>query len=109
MIENEDWSWVYLNRLFKITSGDDPFLHSITILISLFDDSSLKSTIPSTFFSWPGRGFSLTSSAILSIKADLLTAYGISLTIISLLPFSRSTISVLDLIWMLPLPFHMHL
>ena len=78
-------------------SGAESLLSSITILILPLEDSSLISVIPSTFFSWPGAGFSFTSSTILSIKAVLFTAYGISVIMICFLPLSCSTISHLAL------------
>ena len=71
--------------------------NSITILIPFLLLSSLKSEIPSNFFS-------LTSSAILSTNLALFTWYGISVTTICCLPFGNSSITALDLTFTLPLP-----
>ena len=59
-------NWVNLNKLFLTTSGFASRLSSITIRIPSLSDSSRMSEIPVTLWS-------LTSSAIFSIKAALLT------------------------------------
>ena len=57
---------VYLNNCLLTVSGSTFLLKSIETLMPSLFDSSLMSLIPSIFFS-------LTSSAILSFKLDLLT------------------------------------
>ena len=59
-------SWVYLNKLFLTTSGLASRLSSITIRIPSLSDSSRISEIPVILWS-------LTSSAIFSIKTALFT------------------------------------
>lgn len=66
IIPNVSSSWVFLYKRFTIILGSTSFLISITTLIPLLSDSSLKSVIPSIFLS-------LTSSTIFSISLDLFT------------------------------------
>ena len=63
---NELSKVVYLKSCLLIVSGSTLFLKSIATLIPSLFDSSLISFIPSIFLS-------LTSSAILSFRFDLLT------------------------------------
>ena len=70
---------------------------SMHILIPCLSDSSLKSVIPSIFLS-------LTSSAIFWIRFALLTIYGISDTIIRLLPLGIASMSVTARTLILPRP-----
>ena len=69
-------SWVLLYKLFRTTSGTSPRLSSITTRIPDLSDSSRKSEMPSTFFSF-------TNSAIRSSKFFLFTWYGNSSTMIA--------------------------
>mmetsp|Transcript_12608 Transcript_12608/g.17980 ORF Transcript_12608/g.17980 Transcript_12608/m.17980 type:complete len:302 (+) Transcript_12608:1604-2509(+) len=67
--ENVDWSGVFLYRLFKTTVATASLLSSTTTRMPSLSDSSLRSAMPSIFFSF-------TSVAIFSMSAALLTWYG---------------------------------
>ena len=98
LIPNDCSNWVWAKRLFSKTSTESPFRTSMTTLRPSLSDSSLISVMPSIFLS-------LTSSAIFSSILALLTMKGISLIINDCLPdFSSSSIEVLDLVWIIPLP-----
>ena len=88
---------MYLYSEFKTNSDSSPFFNSITTLIPSLSDSSLKSDIPTIFFSF-------TKLAIFSIKEALFNWYGISFIIKLSLPFFPSSISIFPLTLTLPLP-----
>ena len=73
-------NWVCFNNWFKTTLAFTSRRNSITIRIPLRSDSSRRSVMPSTRFSF-------TNSAIFSMRRALFTRYGISVTMIRLLPF----------------------
>ena len=78
---------------FALTS----LLSSITILIPVLSDSSLRAVIPSILLFF-------TRSPILPIRRSLLTMYGISVTTILFLPLSIGSISVTARTIIFPLP-----
>ena len=91
------WSCVYLKSWFCVTAGTESFLSSITIRIPLRSDSSRRSETPSIFLS-------RTASAMRSMSFDLLTWYGISVTIIACRPGRTSSSNILARITTRPRP-----
>ena len=91
-------SWVLLYKLLRTTSGTSPRLSSITTRIPDLSDSSRRSEMPSTFFSF-------TNSAMRSSKFFLFTWYGNSSTMMAWrAPLSRSSKWVLARITTRPRP-----
>ncbi len=88
---------VCLYRLFITMSERIPFLRSITILIPFLSDSSLRSLIPSTFFS-------LTRAAIFFNNFDLFKAKGISVITKDSNPLDFCSVLNFALILILPRP-----
>ncbi len=97
LIPNTVCNCVLAYKWLSSTSADSLRLTSTTIRIPSLSDSSRSAEIPSI-------RFSLTSSAIFSIKRALLTWYGISLMIMVSLPLSSVSISALARIYILPRP-----